>query len=110
MFTVRRLGLWLVAVSLAVKLLVALIPVPLERTLVDASAPTEDSDYVTVRGLPRFFLVPDTTVHHRPTAATLLSHFAYDWLFFFCASAGIVAVVMLVRSLIRAGDRYQVSS
>ncbi|MGZ5522472.1 MAG: hypothetical protein ACXWF1_04985 [Chthoniobacterales bacterium] len=67
------------SLSLAATLLVGLLPYPIERTAVDPSAPNEDSDYVTVHGLPFYFAVTDSTVAHRPAVGALVRHFAIDW-------------------------------
>jgi hypothetical protein len=76
---VARLFRWLFLLSFAATLLVGLIPYPIERTAVDPSALNEESDYVTVHGLPFYFAVTDSTVAHRPAATVLARHFAIDW-------------------------------
>lgn len=74
-----RLLRWLFSLSLAATLLIGLLPYPIERTIVDPSAQNEDSDYVTVHGLPFYFAVFDSTVVHRPATGVLVRHFAIDW-------------------------------
>ncbi len=76
---VTKLFRWLLALSLTATLLVGLAPYPIERSGVDPSAPKEDSDYVTVNGLPFYFAVTDRTITHRPAASVLVRHFAINW-------------------------------
>jgi hypothetical protein len=100
-----RLVAWLLMIALGLALAVALLPVPVERGAVDITAPSSDSDYVTVHGLPRYFLLTDSTVQQRPTSLALGSHFLFDWFFFFCAVCAIVFSVMFIAFIARSAAR-----
>jgi hypothetical protein len=78
-----RVVRWLLALSLITTLFIGLIRYPIERTAIDPSAPNGESDYVSVRGLPHFYFVSDSSVMRSPAASVLFSHFLQDWLAFF---------------------------
>lgn len=100
---------WLAALSVAITLTTALFGIPLERTSVDSTAPNEDSDYVTVRGLPCYFLVTDSTLQHRPGLLYLLRNFLYDSGFFLCIFSSLLAVLLSITFAARCCARSVIS-
>src|ERR1700704_4046035 len=80
---IRALGLRvtgrLVICGLLTTLLVAVVPIPIERSMVDLLAPNGTS--VDAYGLPWFFFVPDVAAP--PDATLFMRRFFYDWLFWF---------------------------
>ena len=87
---------WLFVLSLVATLLVGLLPIPM-RMAIDPSAPNEDSDYVFVHGVPKFFFVSSSSVEQRPAAPVLIGHFLFDWALAFAVFASIVILLECIR-------------
>lgn len=100
---IRALGLRvtgrLVVCALITTLLVAVVPIPIERIRADLLAPIGIS--ADAYGLPLFFFVPEIA-DSSDSPPFFLSRFLYDWLFWF----GIFVILFLIVMLLTVSLRF----
>ncbi|MEO8206474.1 MAG: hypothetical protein ABI615_09860 [Chthoniobacterales bacterium] len=65
---------WLSLIALVASLLLSLIPYPIERAIIDQSAPHLDSDYVTVHGMPEIIYISG-----KGFAPNMIKSFIFNW-------------------------------
>ena len=85
--------------SFVATMVLALLPIPLERSSVDPSAPHRDSDYVTVHGIPEFFFISSPGAKHGPPVMVLCGHFLWDWAWALAVSAAPIVALECIRLL-----------